>query len=1282
MTSGTRRPRRLSRWLAALAGVCALLAALGIGAFWLAVERLPEYQRRIVAEVQRATGLRLEFDSVDARWGRFSPEIVFRGARVLPELSDEPLMTAASGRVSLSIPRTIWYRRLELGRVQFVGPRLGFVITPDGSVQLVGQRALQRPGDERPELSLDRLPRGHFAVSDATLEVLDLRARQGRFELTGANVDLMRSGNEITVTGRVELPEHLGARLDFEGEASGDLARAKSVTWRLRAEGRDLRLEGWSATLPDSFVLPRAGHGSIRVTLRGTGRELASLRVRPDLDGVRLAGSQEEFTRIAGDVRVRRTADALTVQATALELARAGAPWRPTSLEVTIARKDGRVVSAKARADFLRLENLAVLGALLPAGTLRDRLAGLAPRGEIFGLDMTVVERGARRVPDITGRLRFVDVGYRPIGKVAGISGFDGAVEGRGAGGVVHLATRDASIEWPQQWRASAPLVRADGRIEWRRFNDGVRVWLDDAFADSGHGTARGKARLVALPGQVPLVDVAATARNFDLRETWRYLQTGRLKPKTIRWLDAAFRAGRVVTARVSLTGPVKGFPYREGQGSFRASGRATGVELHYASGWPNLRGVDTTFEFDGPALHALASRGSVGGVAFTAGELQSADLRDAIFAARGTTRTDAGRAIRLLQGTPLAPSFGETFSDLHGAGPLEAELAMMLPIKDLARRVVTVKARLEGIALTHRSQPLEAADVRGDLWIRNREIHAPSLTGRAIGGRWQASVATNVLPGGRLRTRVDAQGSVDGATLRPIARLPLNAGLTGSTAWRALLDVERGAQPGEPARGTLRLTSDLRGIASKLPAPFAKTAEASRELALSASFDGRTGPRIEGRLGRDVHALLQWRSRPGDVPVERGIVTFGGAVAKELPRAAGLWLRGRLDAASLTRLLDLEWEERRGRPLHEWLAGADMTVGRLEALGYTFANVSGSLRPGNRAWDIAVSAAAASGRLAVPYEFPGEVAMVIDLERLRVGERADGMGERPDPDPRRLPAMRVNVRDLVFDQRQFGHVRAEITRGTAGMTLNQFTMQHASFTAKGSGSWLAQGGRAACRLDFDVETDDVMGFMEAMQLGSLVDGTEGRISASLTWPGPPEVSAIERLSGRVQISAKNGSLTDVEPGAGRVFGLMSLSHLPRRLALDFGDVMGEGLAYDTLRGTFQLTDGDAYTDNLTLRGSAAEIGVVGHTNLKNRTYDQRAVVTGQLGASLGVAGAIAGGPAVGAALLLFSQVFKERLQGVTRGYYRITGSWDEPQIQRIDSREARDERQAARSAS
>ncbi len=1264
--------RRLWRWVAGAVAVLALLAALGVGAFRLAIELLPGYQQQVADQVRAATGLRLEFDSLNARIGRYGPEIQFSGARVLPASGDEALISAESGRVSLAIGRSLWFRRIEVGRVVLVRPRLHFVIHTDGTVELVGQGAIQpKPGIERQPMTLSRLPRGLFAVQDATLDVLDLRATQGHFELTGAYLEMERKGKQVRLRGQVELPEHLGSALEVEADLDGNLDEPETVEWRTRIDARGLDLEQWAALLPDSFVVPAAGHGSVITSVRGVGRKLTSLRLRPQLTNLKLPNDGAEFARIAGDLRLQIAGDVTTVEGSGVEFSREGANWRPTGIAATLTRKDGRIASVTARADYLRIENLAAFSSLLPAGPLREKLEMLAPRGELYGLDVAVTELGTGRLPEIRGRLRFTDLGIEAFGKAPGVKGLDGSIEGQGASGVARLATRDAAVTWPLQWRAIAELPQVDGRIEWSRFADGARLWVDDAFIDTGHGLVNGKLRMAFRPGELPLMDLTAKVSVFDATQIWRYLPIERLKPKSLAWLDAAFRAGRIVDATVTQTGPTRGFPYREGQGRFHVDADVRNLSLFYAPGWPEIRAIDAKLSFEGPAMHVVASRGTLAGIAITQAEANSADYRDSIIAVTASARGDAGRAIRLLQDSPLAASLGAGFADLKGSGPMTGELAMYLPIKEFDKRVITVMSTLDGVKLQHRQQPIEAADVKGVLWVRNREIDAPALTGQLLGGPLQVSIRTTKQKNGDLSTQVNAQGTVAAGPLLPIARLPVNAGIEGSTDWRGFLTVERSADATEPAHGTMRLSSDLRGLASKLPEPFAKTADAARPLTISATFGGERGPRIQAQYGRDVNALLQWRSKAEDPPVERGIVSFGAGAPAALPQAAGLWLTGRLDSASISDMVNLKWDQPRGRPLSDWLAGADLAIRRVEVLGYEFAGASGKLRPGNRAWEIDVNSEAASGHLVVPYTFPGEVPMVLNLDRLVFGAAVrDGEGES---DPRQLPAIHVDIRDLQFEGRQYGHLQAELARGTTGMTLNQFTMSHPAFEAKGRGSWLVRDSGAECRLEFEVESKNVLAFMNAMQLGSLVAGHHGRVSASLSWPGPPESSAIERLSGRLEIAAEDGRLTSVEPGAGRVLGLMSIAHLPRRLALDFGDLTGEGLSFDTLRGTFQLTNGEAYTDNLTLRGSAAEIGLAGRTSLRDRTYDQTAVVTGQLGASLGVAGALAGGPAVGAALLLFSRIFKEPLKGATRGYYRITGSWDDPQVKRIDAQEMKD---------
>jgi uncharacterized protein YhdP len=157
-------------------------------------------------------------------------------------------------------------------------------------------------------------------------------------------------------------------------------------------------------------------------------------------------------------------------------------------------------------------------------------------------------------------------------------------------------------------------------------------------------------------------------------------------------------------------------------------------------------------------------------------------------------------------------------------------------------------------------------------------------------------------------------------------------------------------------------------------------------------------------------------------------------------------------------------------------------------------------------------------------------------------------------------------------------------------------------------------------------------------------------------------------MDGTVHLDLGRGQLRSVKPGAGRILGLTSLIELPRRLSLDFRDVTDEGLAFDSVSGDFELRSGSAYTQNLLLEGPAVDIGVVGRTGLAAQDYDQTVIVSGNPSGPITIAGALAGGPVGAAGALLFSQLFKGQLQGLARAYYRVTGPWSEPVVERISA--------------
>ena len=179
--------------------------------------------------------------------------------------------------------------------------------------------------------------------------------------------------------------------------------------------------------------------------------------------------------------------------------------------------------------------------------------------------------------------------------------------------------------------------------------------------------------------------------------------------------------------------------------------------------------------------------------------------------------------------------------------------------------------------------------------------------------------------------------------------------------------------------------------------------------------------------------------------------------------------------------------------------------------------------------------------------------------------------------------------------------------------------------------------------------------------------GDDMTMLLNLAWGGGPRLDFLDTLDGEVQVRFGPGNLDEIEPGAGRMFGLMSVVALPRRLSLDFSDVFGKGFGFDQIEGTFRIVDGETYTCNLSLEGPAADIGIIGRTSLVARDYEQAAIVSANFGDTLPVAGLLVG-PQVAAALLVFSQIFKKPLQEMGQVYYSIDGSWDEPIVDSADA--------------
>jgi uncharacterized protein YhdP len=181
-----------------------------------------------------------------------------------------------------------------------------------------------------------------------------------------------------------------------------------------------------------------------------------------------------------------------------------------------------------------------------------------------------------------------------------------------------------------------------------------------------------------------------------------------------------------------------------------------------------------------------------------------------------------------------------------------------------------------------------------------------------------------------------------------------------------------------------------------------------------------------------------------------------------------------------------------------------------------------------------------------------------------------------------------------------------------------------------------------------------------------MVDGGQTIVQLDGTWLGSPAQFGLSRIAGTLQAKVGQGRILEVNPGAGRLLGLVSLQAIPRRLALDFSDFFRSGMSFDSIEGQFELRTGDAFTTDLVVKGPSADIKVSGRTGLSARDYDQELQVTPKVGGVLPVVGALAAGPVGVAAGLVAQGVLNSPINSMTRARYKVTGSWEKPQIDLI----------------
>ena len=897
-----------------------------------------------------------------------------------------------------------------------------------------------------------------------------------------------------------------------------------------------------------------------------------------------------------------------------------------------------------------------------------------------------------------------------------GVQGLQVKFDASQDGGTAQLQMANGNLQLPA-WLEEplVPVQALAADLSWKRERTGWQVQV-----------ANGKLSNAELQGEVQLtwtsptngqtgamLDLQSTLKRLDARQVARYLPSA-LPERVRHYLRDSLKQGSADNVKLRVRGNLEQFPFVQAQqGEFRVSAQLNRVTYAYVPGpvpgpaaapdWPALTELSGDLLIERDSLHVKAAKARLVGapsLAWSGLDASIPHLADPVVEVRGDARGPLNEALRLMQTPGLSRVVSQVLDKSSGTGSTDLKLRLSLPLSHLDQTRASGQLVLGGNDLALMPQVPSLQRVRGTVQFSETGLVVQGVQGRLLGGEARLEGGLRWTPSATeppLQLRIQGYASADGLRQHRDwqAAARLWALMEGGASYTAVMQWRQGLPD-------LVVTSNLQGLSLQAPAPLGKSADSTQafrlDYGLTPESRGAAASRWQDQfqlsLGTVVRAHLVRDIGATPSRLLRGGIALSpdAAPAVVLP-SEGLGLNARFEELNLDQWSP--WLNKLGTtavasgtgPAGERSGGGSdspqdlmpgavaLSAQRVTSEGRTLHNlVVGATRQGDL-WRATLSADELNGYSeyrpasnAQPARLYARLARLV-IPPSVVSQVDTLLGDQPTS----MPALDIVVNDLELKGKRLG--RAEIdavnranAQGQREWQLNKLNLSNLDATFTARGNWLPSGPLAQRRtqLDFTLEVQDAGDLLGRLGSPGLVRQGKGKLAGQVGWGGSPLSPDYASMSGQFNMQIERGQFLKTEPGAARLFGVLNLQALPRRLMLDFRDVFSEGFAFDSFRGDVVIQQGMAHTNNLQMKGVNAAVLMEGRADIAHETQDIKVVVVPEFNA--GTASLFYGtvNPMLGLTSYLAQYFLSRPLVKANTQEFHVSGSWSDPQVKKV----------------
>lgn len=1254
-------------WLLLVALLVLVAVALTAARVW--IPEASVYRGEVERTASELLNKRVTIGRMRASWRATNPVIRLGNVEVSDPAGEHAPLVIREVRVTIDAEQYLSQQKIRLAGIDVIGADVTVLRDTDGVVFLEGFRP------EEDSEFLTELLQMALSVHDVNVTYEDQLSEDPPQRFSDVSMSLRSQGDTHTLTGHVLLPEQVGYRADVEAVMHGPGGYLQDWQGRVYIQGESIALtEVLGRLLTDDQVVE--GVADLRLWLNIGDDGIDSMSGEIDTESLTISqhGEKRSYSFAADTLRGqfgwRRYGEGWQFAVQNVLVKQQQGSWTTPNLSLA-GRQDDRGMSISGESPLLVLDGFGALLPIIPGLSVEHRqlLGGLQPSGSIKELAFSISSDAEEtRVRHFSAR--FSGLSIEQSGVFPKLAGLDGRVLGDSDSGTLTVASYNAGVYDDRLFRELLPVDFAEGEVSWQ-LNEGVMEIATDALTIKNADLTLGMKMGLYLPldeGEAS-INLAIDVEHLDIGRTHAYLPARVMSPLGVAWLDRSLKSGVVTNGQVVLNGRLDQIPFDRGEGILRTHLPVSNAVLDYNEEWSAVTGLDAVVKFTGRKMDIVSSSGSIRNTSLDGVHAQIRDIANPVLTLEGNVRGPLAVMLAELGSSPLGTTYGGFVDRVTTSGNVTLGLDIVVPLNG-TEAPIEVAGR---IALRNNTLQLNETDIRltkikGSLAFDDKGIEGDKLQAELFDHPASARVWTDKKD--RV-THVTLDGPLDLFNRFIDSKSFLGVATSGSSDWHVDVAIRGMPERGKRANVGVTVGSDLVGTVIDLPAPYGKDSQSKRPLRVTAARVDTAEKELQVNYADLLTGVLVIGPEDQQQELQRGAIVFGTG-KPVLPGSGKLVFSGNVDAFRLTDWQPhLEGGEGAGLPL-EFL----LSIDELEVLGYQLGNVSVSMKSAGSYWEIEVDGAAIAGDIELSTTSRGLDTLTMSLQRLLINSATreqQATNSYTDISPATFPDLQVIVKEFVFDETDMGLMEISSSKQSDSVYfIKRAVLSSELLAARLSGHWRVERDRQITNVDLEI-TDGRMG--QLMELfGYQKSINEGTLTGALrlAWPGPPWLFTPPLAEGKVEIRVTEGQLVDVQPGAaGRVLGLISLNNLPRRLSLDFSDLFAKGFSFDEIDGSFVLDGGNAYTNDLFVNGPAALIEISGRIGLEDQDYDELVTVTPYVKTGLPLAGTLAGGPAVGAVLLVAETLLEDRLgplNRIARKQYTVTGPWSDPVIDKIQA--------------